>query len=82
MAALIAQEKITIVFQVNGKTRDMATVDASIDEATAKAMALASEKVKAAIAAAAAGAASGNGTPAAAPKRIIYVDKKLVNIVV
>jgi leucyl-tRNA synthetase len=68
-AALIAQEKITIVFQVNGKTKDMATVDAAIDETTAKALALASEKVKGAIA-------------AAAPKRIIYVDKKLVNIVI
>jgi leucyl-tRNA synthetase len=67
--ALIAQEKITIVFQVNGKTKDMVSVDATIDEAAAKKMALMSEKVKAAIA-------------AAAPKRIIYVDKKLVNIVI
>jgi leucyl-tRNA synthetase len=71
-AALIAQEKITIVFQVNGKTKDMASVDATIDETAAKEMALASEKVKAAIAAAG----------AVAPKRIIYVDKKLVNIVI
>ncbi len=68
-AALIAQEKITIVFQVNGKTKDTASVDAAIDEAGAKEMALASEKVKAALA----------GTP---PKRVIYVDKKLVNIVI
>ena len=73
--ALIAQEKITIVFQVNGKTKDTVSVDAAIDETGAKEMALASEKVKAAIAAA--GAASGQP-----PKRVIYVDKKLVNIVI
>jgi leucyl-tRNA synthetase len=73
--ALIAQEKIKIVFQVNGKTKDTVSVDAAIDEAGAKEMALASEKIKAAI-----GAAGGNlGQP---PKRVIYVDKKLVNIVV
>jgi leucyl-tRNA synthetase len=78
-SALIAQEKITIVFQVNGKTKDTASVDATIAEAAAKEMALASEKVKAAIAAAS-GDAQGIATPA--PKRIIYVDKKLVNIVI
>jgi len=71
---LIAQEKVTIVFQVNGKTKDTVSVDAAIDEAAAKAMALASEKVKAAIVAA--------GGSVASPKRVIYVDKKLVNIVI
>ena len=75
--ALIAQEKITIVFQVNGKTKDMASVGAAIDEAAAKEMALASEKVKAAIA-----AAGGGAQGATVPKRVIYVDKKLVNIVI
>jgi leucyl-tRNA synthetase len=74
-AALIAQEKITIVFQVNGKTKDSVSVDAAIGEAAAKEMALASEKVKAALAAA-------GVTPGASPKRVIYVDKKLVNIVI
>jgi leucyl-tRNA synthetase len=58
---------------VNGKTRDTASVDSNIDEATAKEIALANEKVKAALA-----LAGG----AATPKRIIYVDKKLVNIVI
>jgi leucyl-tRNA synthetase len=75
--ALIAEEKITIVFQVNGKTRDSVSVDAAIAEAAAKEMALANEKVKAAMAVTAGGA-----TGVAAPKRIIYVDKKLVNIVI
>jgi leucyl-tRNA synthetase family protein len=77
--ALIAQEKIAIVFQVNGKMKDMVSVDATIDEAAAKAMALASEKVKVAIAAAGDNA---QRTAAPTPKRIIYVDKKLVNIVI
>ena len=76
---LIAQEKITIVFQVNGKTKDTASVDTTIDETAAKEMAFASEKVKAALAAAG-GNAQGIATPT--PKRIIYVDKKLVNIVI
>ena len=70
--ALVAQMHITIVFQVNGKTKDSASVDAAITESEARAMALASAKVKAALAAA--------GT--AAPKRVIYVDKKLVNVVI
>jgi leucyl-tRNA synthetase len=74
--ALIAQEKITIVFQVNGKTRDMASVDAAIGESDAKAMALASEKIKVAL------ATAGGESGAAVPKRVIYVDKKLVNIVI
>jgi len=78
-AALIAEEKITIVFQVNGKTKDVASVGATIDEAAAKKMALMSEKVKAAIAAAAGNA---QGAAVSTPKRIIYVDKKLVNIVI
>jgi leucyl-tRNA synthetase len=73
--ALIAQEKITIVFQVNGKTKDTVSVDAAIDEAAAKEMALANEKVKAAI------AATGVAVDAS-PKRVVYVDKKLVNIVI
>jgi leucyl-tRNA synthetase len=68
-AALIAEEKITIVFQVNGKTRDTILADATIDEAAAKDLAMQNEKVKSAM---------GGQTP----KRIIYVDKKLVNIVI
>jgi leucyl-tRNA synthetase len=74
--ALIAQEKITIIFQVNGKTKDSASVDAAITEDEAKAMALANKKVNAALA-----AASG-ASDTATPKRVIYVDKKLVNVVI
>jgi leucyl-tRNA synthetase len=75
-AALIAQEKITIVFQVNGKTKDSVSVDSAISEEEAKTMALASEKVKASL------AAAGGAAGATTPKRVIYVDKKLVNIVI
>jgi len=73
--ALIAQEKITIVLQVNGKTKDTVSVDAIIDEEVAKAMALANPKIVAAIAAA-------GGVAGQSPKRVIYVEKKLVNIVI
>jgi len=68
-AKLIADEKIMLVFQVNGKTRDTAMVDAMISESDAKALALASTKVK-------------NAIGAQMPKKMIYVDKKLVNIVI
>jgi leucyl-tRNA synthetase len=74
-SALIAQEKITIVFQVNGKTKDTVSVDATIKESVVKEMALASRKIKTAIIAA-------GGTDGQLPTRVIYVDKKLVNIVI
>jgi leucyl-tRNA synthetase len=65
---LLATEAVTIVFQVNGKMRDAVPMDASVTEDVAKKAALANEKVARAL---------GSATP----KRIIYVDKKLVNIV-
>jgi leucyl-tRNA synthetase len=68
-ASLIKDERIKLVFQVNGKTRDMAEVDAGITEAVAKEMALANDKIKKIV---------GDATP----KNMIYVDKKLVNIVI
>lgn len=67
--ALVIEETVTMVLQVNSKTRDSVSVSATIGEAAAKELALANEKVKAALA-------------GAAPKRVIYVDKKLVNIVI
>jgi leucyl-tRNA synthetase len=60
-------ETITIVLQVNGKMRGTIQMSASVTEDEAKAAALADESVKRAI---------GD----AAPKKIIYVDKKLVNV--
>lgn len=66
--ALIADEKITLVFQVNGKVRDTVSADASLTEEDAKALALRNPKVQ-------------SVTGGQAPKKIVYVDKKLVNIV-
>jgi leucyl-tRNA synthetase len=66
---LIKEEKITLVLQVNGKTRDMVEVASSITEAEAKELALAHDKIKEKVA-------------GQEPKKIIYVAKKLVNIVI
>lgn len=70
--ALIKEDKIKLVLQVNSRMRDSIEVDAAITEAEAKELALANGKVKQAMETTA---------PGAAPKKIIYVDKKLVNIV-
>lgn len=67
--ALIREEKVTLVFQVNGKVRDSAEVAADITEEAAKALALASEKIAHLLA-------------GAEPKKVVYVEKKLVNIVI
>lgn len=71
--ALIKDEKIMIVLQVNSRVRASVEVDATLTEAVVKELALANAKVKQAMDAVALGAA---------PKKIIYVDKKLVNIVI
>src|SRR4028118_1761040 len=44
--ALITEEEITLVVQVNGKLRDRVTVPTGISEEAAKEQALASEKVR------------------------------------
>jgi leucyl-tRNA synthetase len=67
--ALIKEDTVTLVVQVNGKVRDTIIADASIDESAAKELALQSEKVKVALA-------------GQEPKRVIYVAKKLINIVI
>ncbi len=66
--ALVSEEQITVVVQVNGKVREKLTVPASVSEGEAKELALASPKVKAYI----------SGGKVA---RVIYVPQKLVNIV-
>jgi leucyl-tRNA synthetase len=66
---LIIQSTLTIAVQVNGKTKDTLTVAAGITEDEAKKMALESAKVKTALG-------------GAAPKRVIWVENKLVNIVI
>ena len=67
--ALAADELITLVVQVNGKVRGKVEVPADIDEPEARRQALALPNV--------ARAAAGR-----APRRVIYVPGRLVNIVV
>ena len=62
-------DEITLVVQVNGKVRDKLIAPADADNAALEALALASEKIKEQL----------NGS---APKKIIVVPGKLVNIVV
>ena len=66
---LIVQSILTIVVQVNGKTKDTLTIAAGITEEEVKKMALESVKVKKALG-------------GVAPKRVIWVENKLVNIVI
>ena len=62
-------DEITLVVQINGKVRDKMTAPADADQAALSALALASPKVAEAL--------GGN-----APKKVIVVPGKLVNIVV
>ena len=66
---LAKEEEITLVIQINGKLRDKVLVPASISEVEAKELALGRERVKAYI----------DGKKLT---RVIYVPKRVVNIVV
>jgi leucyl-tRNA synthetase len=66
---LAREEEITLVIQVNGKLRDKVLVPASISEAKAKELALSRERVKTYI-------------DSKKLTRIIYVPKRVINIVV
>jgi leucyl-tRNA synthetase len=66
---LAEEEEVTLVIQVNGRVRDKVLVPASIREVEARELALGRERVKAYI--------SGRS-----PARVIYVPKRVVNIVV
>ena len=66
---LAKEEEITLVIQVNGKLRDKVLVPASITEVEAKELALGRERVKAYI----------DGKKF---RRVIYVPRRVVNIVV
>ncbi len=67
--ALVAEETVTLVVQVNGKVRDRLTVPASISEAEAREAATASEKVRPYVEGKIVG-------------KVIYVPGRLVSIVV
>ncbi len=66
---LTAEEKITLVIQVNGKMRGSAEAPAGLDEAGAKKLALSEPKISALLA-------------GREPRRIIYVPGRLINIVI
>ncbi len=66
--ALAREDAITLIVQVNGKVRDRIAAPAGISEADAKALALASEQVQ-------------RHLEGKAPRKVIYVSGKLVNIV-
>jgi leucyl-tRNA synthetase len=66
---LAKEDEVTLVIQVNGKVRDKVAVSVSISESEATDLALNSEKVKVYL---------DNKKPA----KIIYVPKKLINIVI
>ncbi|MBI4126979.1 MAG: leucine--tRNA ligase [Deltaproteobacteria bacterium] len=67
-AAVLQSSTLNIVVQVNGKLRDQVSVPADATEDDVKKVALASPKVAAHV--------------TGAPKKVIYVPKKLINIVV
>lgn len=66
--AMLVEDMITLAIQVNGKLRDTIEVSAHIKEDEAKKLALASEKVK-------------TSMQGKEPKKVIYVPRKIVNIV-
>jgi leucyl-tRNA synthetase len=66
--ALVAQETVTMVVQVNGKVRDRIEVDAGIDAAEMERRAVASAKVQAVL----------DGRK---PRKVVSVPPKLVNVV-
>ncbi len=67
--AIASEEEMTIVVQINGKVRSRMTVPVDESEETIKANALADEKIK-------------SMTAGMQIKKVIYVPKKLVNVVV
>ena len=66
--ALLVDEQVTLAVQVNGKLRDTLTAPRGLDRAAAEALALASDKVQ-------------RQLDGAAPRKVIVVPDRLVNIV-
>jgi leucyl-tRNA synthetase len=65
---LLVDDEVTIAVQVNGKLRDTLTAPRGLDRAAAEALALASDKVR-------------RQLDGAAPRKVIVVPDRLVNIV-
>jgi leucyl-tRNA synthetase len=66
--AMLVDDRVTLAVQVNGKLRDTVTAPRGLDRAAAEALALSSENVRRQLA-------------GAAPRKIIVVPDRLVNIV-
>ncbi|WP_308515164.1 leucine--tRNA ligase [Sphingomonas flavescens] len=66
--ALLVDDQITLAVQINGKLRDTLSAPRGLDRAAAQALALASEKVQ-------------RQLDGAAPRKVIVVPDRLVNIV-
>jgi leucyl-tRNA synthetase len=66
--ALLIDDQVTIAVQVNGKLRDTLSAPRGLDRAAAEALALASDKVQRQLA-------------GVAPRKVIVVPDRLVNIV-
>ena len=66
---LIKEKKATLVIQVNGRFRDKIEVEANIAEKEAKELALSREKIK-------------KWTKGKRIKKIIFVPRKLINLVI
>ena len=66
--AMLVDDQVTLAVQVNGKLRDTLTAPRGLDRAAAEALAMASEKVQRQLA-------------GAAPRKVIVVPDRLVNIV-
>ena len=66
--ALLVDDQVTLAVQVNGKLRDTLTAPRGLDKTAAEALALASDKVQRQLA-------------GAAPRKVIVVPDRLVNIV-
>ena len=65
---MLVEDEVTVAIQVNGKLRDTLTVPKGIDKGAMEELALASSRVQAILA-------------GAAPKKVIVVPDRLVNIV-
>ena len=67
-AAAAVEPKVTLVVTVGGKVRDKLEVDAGLSEAAATEVALGSDRVRAAL-------------DGGRPKKVVYVQDKLINLV-
>ncbi len=71
---LLVEETFELIIQINGKVRGKVTAKRGIDQATAEKLALEQEEVKKWI--------SAGGGQAGSPKKVIYIQDKIINLIV